>query len=346
MSSNLKTRLCHAMKVLFGRSPNAARGPRYPTLRFKTFHDAQLLEFGFPPGEKLSEFFSKNPRCVELARLHILAARLKLTYQHESADTTSGFVACLVIRVEGAASITVNWLDLPTSATYSDVVSSAVYKEILASWGELLKASSSSRGQGMPLWGSAALVGLTLLCGALLFSSPQARGPSPSASAAPADAPVQLSKGDQLNATEKVVLAKVVTQSGIELATGGSPFIIFSDPNCPACRELEAKLATLDKSLSPIVVPVSFKDKSPEIVAGVLCAPNVTAAWRAAAGGASIALTAPCSKGEAQARENNAAFMALKFDKTPTIVTSTGKVAVGAKDFDGLVKWLKENSGV
>jgi protein-disulfide isomerase len=155
-------------------------------------------------------------------------------------------------------------------------------------------------------------------------------------------APIKLSEGDQLNATEKAALAQVVMQSGIELSSGGKAFVIFSDPNCPACRELEGRMATLDKSLSPIVVPVSFKQGSPEAVAGILCSKDALVAWRQAVAGGPPAAT--CAKGESQAVANNAAFTALRFDRTPTIVTSSGKVAVGVKDYDGLVRWIKENS--
>ena len=216
----------------------------------------------------------------------------------------------------------------------------------------------TNQASAMPGWGVGLLVGLGLLTCMLLFtpSSVSQSGQGASAQSAnalnsvkPALTPVPaaaLSVGDQLNESEKATLARVVSTSGIELSLGDKPFVIFSDPHCPACKELEARLAELkktDPSLSPVVVPVSFKAGSKESVEGVLCSLDAPTAWRAAMGGGDALPT--CTKGQEQAQTNNAAFAALRFDRTPTIVTSTGKVAVGAKDFDGLVKWIKENSG-
>lgn len=222
------------------------------------------------------------------------------------------------------------------------------------------KSSSAFRVPGMPGWGVALLVVMGLFSSLLLVSpgtSPllaaeqsQFQLPPPAGQQAPAlvskrstDAATVLSLGDQLNGKERELLVQVVKQSAIETGSGSKSFVVFSDPNCPACRELEGKLSKLNKDFNPLVVPVSFKPNSKESVAGILCSKDVVAAWRKAISGGEP--QPGCEKGIDQATTNNAVFVALKFDSTPTIVTSNGKVARGAKDFDGLMRWVKENSG-
>ena len=154
------------------------------------------------------------------------------------------------------------------------------------------------------------------------------------------------SPGDQLNEVEKQILAKAVSASGIELGSankGGVPFVVFSDPNCSSCRQLESQLSGMDGSLTPVIVPVSFQRNSADVVSAILCSSDVVQAWKSAASGKPLPADG-CEKGRLQAQENNAAFAALKFDRTPTIVTSSGKVAAGVKDFEGLMAWIKANS--
>jgi protein-disulfide isomerase len=151
---------------------------------------------------------------------------------------------------------------------------------------------------------------------------------------------------DMLDAAERQILARVVAESGIALnpSAKGKPFAVFSDPNCPACRELEKLLQSMSKDkFMPIVVPVAFKPGSMEAVAGVMCAKNLAAAWTAAA--ATAAPPAPtCAKGEAQVQNNNAAFVALRLNSTPTLVAPNGRVIAGTGTPEQVLRWLGENS--
>lgn len=151
---------------------------------------------------------------------------------------------------------------------------------------------------------------------------------------------------DMLDAADRQILAKVVAESGIALnpSSKGKPFAVFSDPNCPACRELEKQLQSMDKGkFMPIVVPVAFKQGSVEAVAGVMCSKNVAAAWTAAAG-TDIPPAPTCAKGESQAQNNNAAFVALRFSSTPTLVAPNGRVIAGTGTSEQVLRWLAENS--
>lgn len=326
----------------------------YPLLRLSTGAPGLFVEFVQQP-DFVFGADGKNLATV-LATYDCAGRNLCLSFAPRS---TGSAVAMLKVSSEGAdgplKSHPVFEYELPElldRANYRQVVALPQYLALR----DTLRAAAESgqtglKSSGMPMWGVGVVLVLGLVASVLMFSGTgTAQGSIPTkVASAPLAAPVnpvdQLSLGDQLTPTEKVILAKVVTESGIELSSGGKPFIIFSDPNCPACRELEGKLATLDKSLSPVIVPVAFKKDSVEAVTGVLCAKDVSSAWRTAATAAPGApATIGCKKGEEQTVTNNAAFVALRFDKTPTIVTSNGKVAVGAKDFDGLMRWVKANS--
>lgn len=250
---------------------------------------------------------------------------------------------------------------LGEGANYRQIVEQPIYQTMaiklkVAAAAPASSFGSSARG-GLSIPVVCTIVGLVFLSTVLFFSTattaPQGGQPMTSnsggtpqvAAVMTAQAPVATSLGDQLNEVEKQILTKVVAESGIELTAGGKPFVIFSDPNCPSCRQLEAQLATLGKGLSPVIVPVSFQRNSAEAVSSLLCSTDIPGAWRTAvAADRNVAASGGCAKGQAQADANNAAFTALKFDRTPTIVTSSGKVAVGIKDFDGLTKWIKSNS--
>ena len=159
--------------------------------------------------------------------------------------------------------------------------------------------------------------------------------------AAPVNVPL-----DMLDAAERKILAKVVAESGIALnpSSKGKPFAVFSDPNCPACRAFEKQLQAMDKSkFMPIVVPVAFKPGSNEAVAGVMCAKNIAAAWATAAGTNSVP-SPSCPKGETHVQNNNAAFVALRFHSTPTLVAPNGRVIEGTGTTDQVLRWLGKNS--
>lgn len=329
----------------FRRAGQAFAAPLHPYLRIQPGVPGTFVEHFFAP-----DFVFDGKTDSSIAHAHLLGAYSDAAHTLQvmfRPKVVNGPVAALVLCYgTGAASAYVYELpELGERANYRQVAALGQYQFLRDS---LARAARPARASAMPGWGVALLVGLGLLSALLLFSPNPPQSPTQAAaqSAAPA-APTGplLSAGDQLTTDEKKTLAQVVRDSGIELSSGAKPFVIFSDPNCPACRELEVQLAELhkrDTSLSPVVVPVSFKAGSKEAVEGVLCSGDVLGSWRAAVSGGAAAPS--CAKGQAQAQTNNAAFVGLRLDRTPTIVTSSGKVAVGAKDFEGLVRWIKEHS--
>ena len=156
--------------------------------------------------------------------------------------------------------------------------------------------------------------------------------------------------GDALSATEMQVVANAAREMGIQMRPSGQPFVIFSDPNCPSCKDLEPKLSQIDPRFVPVIVPVSFKDGSEELVKNVLCAKDTVSAWSAAIGGyaptGDAVSDGSCAGAADKATKANGAFVALNFTGTPTLVSATGKVIAGSGSLDDINKWLAENGGL
>lgn len=158
------------------------------------------------------------------------------------------------------------------------------------------------------------------------------------------------SLGDSLTTTEMQVVADVTRQLGVQMRPTGQPFVVFSDPNCPACKDLESKLSQVDPRFVPVIVPVSFKPGSDELVKRVFCAKDTVAAWAVAVGGheatGDAASDGSCTEASQKALSANAAFTALNFSATPTIVSATGKVVAGSGSIEGINQWLIANGGL
>ncbi|KWT65027.1 MULTISPECIES: thioredoxin fold domain-containing protein [unclassified Variovorax] len=155
---------------------------------------------------------------------------------------------------------------------------------------------------------------------------------------------------DSLSATEMQVVANATREMGIQMRPSGQPFVIFSDPNCPSCKDLEPKLSQIDPRFVPVIVPVSFKVGSEELVKNVLCAKDTVSAWSAAVGGyaptGDAVSDGTCAGAADKAMKANGAFVALNFTGTPTLVSATGKVIAGSGSLDDINKWLAENGGL
>lgn len=319
----------------------------YPYIQIQSDTQSSFCEHHHAP-----DFVFSGNDLHKLAEYGSHAQRMVLYFRAKNDGANDGVenVAAFLMRENDSFTYAYELPELSARANYRQISALAQYVFLRDKLHAGSHAGHSLMGgvsAGMPGWAVGLLIFMGLLSAILLFSPPAQPLHTPLALSQPQSATPAplLSSGDQLTEDEKLTLIRVVKASGIELSSGEKPFVIFSDPNCPACRELEVKLTELsktDKTLSPVVVPVAFKKDSREAVAGILCANDVSAAWHAAASGERLAPV--CSKGNAQADINNATFVGLRFDRTPTIVTSNGKVAVGAKDFDALIRWIKSNS--
>lgn len=163
-----------------------------------------------------------------------------------------------------------------------------------------------------PADGAASARPASNLAAALPFAAPRAE-PAPSV----------------LSSAERIELDEAVAQRGMQLAPGGTQFVVFSDPNCPFCRELEQSLVQLDPAFSPVILPLGFKPGARELSASVLCSRDPAAAWREALIEGKAPEAPACERGLVQVDLNMALFQKLKMGSTPTMVTPSGTVVVG-----------------
>lgn len=145
---------------------------------------------------------------------------------------------------------------------------------------------------------------------------------------------------DQLDQSELLLLRDLVKDSGIPSTRQGSPFVAFLDPNCPSCQEFEKKMKAANWPFNPLVIPVSFKPGSEDVVAGVFCAKDPMKAWAETMAGK---VSPPCEKGRIHAAKINGTFVAMRLTNTPTFISTSGKIFNGSSDIRELLKWVHEN---
>lgn len=164
------------------------------------------------------------------------------------------------------------------------------------------------------------------------------------AGAAPAyAAPAQVAakaqpSSNMISADERAMIAR--RGSPILLGKGGPQLIVFSDPNCPFCQELEPALHEVAAYAQPIVIPVAFKSTSKELVASALCAADPVAAWKRVIQSGQMAGKA-CAEGLKKVEENNRLFADLSLTATPTLISPGGRLAASSATAAQLKEFLK-----
>jgi protein-disulfide isomerase len=108
----------------------------------------------------------------------------------------------------------------------------------------------------------------------------------------------------------------------------GAAYYVFSDPNCPFCKQLEASMAAV-KNYKAVVMPLGYKEGSKDLSAAVLCSPDPAKEWAKVIGGMPTS-SKPCEKGYAQVAQNMKLFEDLRLSSTPTLVTPNGILMTGA----------------
>ena len=124
-------------------------------------------------------------------------------------------------------------------------------------------------------------------------------------------------------------LQRVASSARIPMRQGAAPLVAFSDPNCPACRDLERESASLKQGVGFTVIPVAFQPGSRDLVARVLCSPNPSRAWAEAVRGTRPQAQA-CDEGLQKVDANNALFSDIGASATPTLVAGNGQLAQGS----------------
>jgi protein-disulfide isomerase len=214
-------------------------------------------------------------------------------------------------------------------------------------------AQPGSRRSALLLVAGGALAAVVLMTGAGLLMSPPSAAPAPSplaaapdaaAALAPAQMPAtqpaagQISQAALAEAQSRLQQARLpqaelsrVNSSAhrIQVREGSAALAAFSDPNCPACQELEREATALKAGQGFAVIPVGFQPGSRVLAARVLCAKDPVKAWADAIRGVAPAEQA-CEAGLRKIDENNNLFASIGASATPTLVAANGQLAQGA----------------
>lgn len=125
-------------------------------------------------------------------------------------------------------------------------------------------------------------------------------------------------------------LAKLASAKGLSPRKEGKPFIVFSDPQCPYCRDLEKSLSVLDERLRPVMLPLGYKPGSRDLAAAILCSADPAKTWVETLTKGTTPKGQACDAGYAQVDENMALFESLHLSATPTMISPTGHLVMGA----------------
>jgi thiol:disulfide interchange protein DsbC len=124
-------------------------------------------------------------------------------------------------------------------------------------------------------------------------------------------------------------MADLREADAIRIGTGRRRLVVFSDPDCPYCRQLQGELGKL-QDVSVFVLPLPLTGLHPNAAAiaeSIWCAADAPAAWN----GYLLRGVKPADKSCANPLERNAA-LAAKYQVfgTPAIVLEDGSIIPGA----------------
>ncbi|MDP2759801.1 MAG: DsbC family protein [Sideroxyarcus sp.] len=117
---------------------------------------------------------------------------------------------------------------------------------------------------------------------------------------------------------------------------------VFSDPDCPYCKRLEAELDKLD-NVTLYIFPYPLEGLHPEAVdkaVAVWCAPDRARAWADLMKTGKVPAKRDC---ENSIQRNIQLAQRLGINGTPTMVSADGRMLPGAAPGDRIEQWLAES---
>ena len=125
--------------------------------------------------------------------------------------------------------------------------------------------------------------------------------------------------------------------------TGTRTFAIFSDPDCPYCRRLEAEIKNLsDVTLYTFLMPIaSLHPEARSKAIAVWCAPDQVEAWHALMWDDKKIPAQECAH---PVDRNVALGERLGINGTPTLVAADGRVLPGAASLAQIESWLARDT--
>ena len=144
---------------------------------------------------------------------------------------------------------------------------------------------------------------------------------------------------------QKVDLSKIPLGDSITVGakTAAKKVIVFSDPDCPYCRQLHDSIKQIivkrpDIAFVEILYPLPMHKDAPKKVQSILCSKSVEMLNDAFAGKTVPEPPANCT---ADAMDRNAALaQSLNFNGTPTLVRDDGTVLSGFLPEEKLLEWI------
>lgn len=121
--------------------------------------------------------------------------------------------------------------------------------------------------------------------------------------------------------------------------TGARTFAIFSDPDCPYCRRLEAEIKNLsDVTIYTFLMPIaSLHPEARSKAIAVWCAPEQVEAWHALMWDDQKIPARECAH---PVDRNVALGERLGINGTPTLIAADGRVLPGAASLAQIDAWL------
>jgi thiol:disulfide interchange protein DsbC len=125
--------------------------------------------------------------------------------------------------------------------------------------------------------------------------------------------------------------------------TGARTLAIFSDPDCPYCRRLEAEIKNLsDVTLYTFLMPIaSLHPEARSKAIAVWCAPDQVEGWHALMWRDEKIPTKECAH---PVDRNVALGERLGINGTPTLVAADGRVLPGAASLAQIEAWLARDT--
>lgn len=125
--------------------------------------------------------------------------------------------------------------------------------------------------------------------------------------------------------------------------TGARTLAIFSDPDCPYCRRLEAEIKNLsDVTLYTFLMPIaSLHPEARSKAIAVWCAPDQVEAWHALMWNDKKPPAQECAH---PVDRNVALGERLGINGTPTLVAADGRVLPGAASLAQIETWLARDT--
>ena len=202
------------------------------------------------------------------------------------------------------------------------------------------------------IWILVVFLGIALVAGS---AKPTIKTKATESNLSPASVqPLQLTatQAGQQQGVDRRINPKVlpVSQSWKFGNPNGKPVYVFSDPDCPFCKELEGTFSPLGKDYHFMVFPVPLKGlDSLRAIEAIACSPNPPETWHKwmLSGTPFPPLKnegAECAKlGGMAARGNLETFVSQGFNGTPTIIREDGAVQPGAMSAEDLRAWLEKS---